>query len=157
MNGLISTLTFFVIVMILGSALGNDMKLETFIAQSIISEKSKEGHRSLEGCIVANLPNVEKGPASPLKVWKYTQGNLVDSTIEDYERAVGKDRSRWPPSTFLFKIKSVTPDSATVEFDTLYNMGISPTSRGGNTQEWTLEMRSGNWVVTGKRTTLFWD
>ena len=137
--------------------MGNDAKLETFIAQSIIREKSKEGHRPLEGCVVVHLPNVEKGPASPLKVWKYTQGNLVDSTIEDYERAVGKDRSQWPSSTFLFKIKSVTPISATVEVDTLYNMGIAPTSRGGNAQEWTLEMRLGSWVVTGKRTTLFWD
>ena len=157
MNGLVSTLAFLVIIIFLGSALGNDVKLETFIARSIISEKSKEGHRFLEGCVVVHLPNVEKGPASPLKVWKYTQGSLVDSTIEDYEKTVGKDRSQWPPSTFLFKIKSVNPVSATVEVETLYNMGISPTSRGGNAQEWTLERRSGSWEVTAKRTTLFWD
>jgi hypothetical protein len=157
MNSLIGILAFFVTIMILGSALGNDVKLETLIAQSILNEKSKEGHRSLEGCVVGYLSNAEKGPASPLKVWKYTQGNLVDSTMEDYERAVGKDRSQWPPSTFLFKIKSVTPVSATVEVETLYNMGITPTSRGGNAQEWTLEMKSGGWVVTGKRTILFWD
>ncbi len=157
MNSLISTLAFFVTIIILGSALGNDAKLETFIAQSIMNEKSKEGHRDLEGSIIVHLPNVEKGPASPLKVWKCMQGKLVDSTIEDYDKAVGKDRSQWPPFTFLFKIKSETPVSATVEVDTLYNMGIAPTSRGGNAQEWTLEMRSGSWVMTGKRTTLFWD
>jgi len=157
MNSLICLLSAFLTAVILSSALGNDTNLEVFIAQSIISEKLKEGHRSLEGCIVAHLPNVEKGPASPLKVWKCTQGNLVDSTIGDYERAVGQDRSQWPPSTFLFKIKSVTPISAIVEVDSLYNMGIAPTSRGGNAQEWTLEMTSGSWAVTGKKTTLFWD
>ena len=158
MSLLVSLVAGFLVLIASSPVQGDDAKLETFIAQSIFNDHVKEPRdRSFEGCIVVHLPNVEKGPASPIKVWKYMQGNLVDAPVEDYEKAVGKDRSQWPPFAFLFKIKSATPTSATVEVDTLYNMGISPSSRGGNAQQWTLETTSGNWLVIDKRTTLFWD
>jgi hypothetical protein len=36
-------------------------------------------------------------------------------------------------------------------------MGIIPTSRGGNVEEWSLKMVSGNWMVTSKRHITNWD
>ena len=159
--GLFIVLVIIFIVVLLSLALSNSTELEEFIAQSIIKENLAEtkGSASLTGSIVARLSNVRiyEGPRTPLRVWKYTGNDLTKDKTEIFRIAIGEDRSKWPPYVFEFDIKRTTPLLATARILTVYDRGITPTSRGGHADTWTLVNILGNWLIVRKGSEVYWD
>lgn len=141
---------------------GPSPELEEFAAQAIIDEQLEQaavGYNSPEGAIVALVVSTKSsdGSVSPLRVWRYSQGQLLEESGEALERALGSDRSDWPSFTFVFTFEAATSRRATIDVHTHYDMGLAPTSRGGNAQIWELEKQSGEWAVTKKEPYGFWD
>jgi len=156
--------TILVVLLLLAPATGcqqqasNELetsKLEEFMAQAIIDDC-----RSPEGVYVAHVvfPSTPDEPISPLRIWKYEQGQLVDGDQDALMLAITSDQpSDWPPSVFLFEFTSVQPDYAEVDVHTLYNMGIMPGSRGGNAAVWKLAKQDDQWTVVNQEVYLYWD
>ncbi len=145
-----------------GTSASVSPELERFAAQAIIDDQLDQaamGYRYPEEAIVAHVVSTkaDRQTIPPLRVWRYTQGELVEESVEALEKALGSNRSDWPSFTFIFMFESVASGHATIDVHTHYNMGLSPNSRGGNAQRWELENRSGEWVVTRKEPYMFWD
>lgn len=141
--------TILVVLLFLALATGCQQQapteLQEFMAQAIIEEC-----RSPEGVYVAHVvsTSVPGESVSPLRIWRYEQGRLVDGDRDGLMLAITSDQpSDWPPSVFLFEFTSVQPDYAEVDVHTLYSMGIMPGSRGGNAAVWELEKQDGQWTV----------
>jgi len=135
-------------------------ELKEYMAQAIIDDQLAHSSRSLEGTFVAHVTEsgLQDESVSPLRIWKYEQGHLVDGELDAFRRAMSsKQPSDWPPFVFLFVFKSVTPDSAAIDVHTYYDMGLMPDSRGGNAAIWELEKQQGRWTVVSKEPYLFWD
>ena len=137
-------------------------ELEEFAAKAIIDEQLDQaaiGFGSPEGAIVACVTTTHGSHESfsPIRVWRYSQGQLMDEHSDALDRACGTDRSEWPSFTFVFAFESVASTRATIDLHTLYQMGRTERSRGGNAQKWELEKQSGAWLVTKKESYMFWD
>lgn len=151
--------TILVVLLLLAPATGCQQQasseLEEFMAQAIIGD-----NLSPEGVYVAHVvfPSAPDEPISPLRIWKYEQGQLVDGDRDALMLAITSDQpSDWPPSVFLFEFTSVKPDSAEVDVHTLYSMGLFPGSRGGNAALWQLAKQDGQWTVVSAEVYLCWD
>jgi hypothetical protein len=159
--GFLSVLTILFLTILVSLVLSNNIKLEEFVAQSIIDENVAEvdDPTSLTGSVIVHLSNavVYEGPSIPLRTWKYMQTNLVEENTAIYQTATGPDRSKWPPLTFEFDVKYFTPLFARIRIFTLYDQGITPTSRGGHADTWTLVNVLGNWLIVNKQSGEYWD
>lgn len=133
----------------------SDSEMEEFVAQAIVDDC-----RSPEGIYVAHVisTSASRESVSPLRIWKYEQGRLVDGDRDAFLLGLTSSQPRdWPPSIFLFAFSSETPDYAVVDVHTLYDMGIMPSSRGGNAATWELEKQDDLWTVVSKEPYMFWD
>ncbi len=140
------------------AATGVSPELEMFIAQAIVDEQANSGYRYPEGAIIAHVVSTDPtGEPVPMRVWRYSQGQLTEEKLEALAQALGDNRAEWPSFTFVFKFGTVTSQHATVEIETYYNMGIAPTSRGGHAERWELEKQGKEWVVAKTDTYMFWD
>ena len=141
--------------------LSNDIKLEEYVAQSIIQENVAEINdpSSVTGSVIVRLSNavVYEGPSIPLRAWRYVQNNLVEEDTAIYQFATGPERTKWPPLTFEFDVRYITPLIARVRLFTLYDRGILPTSRGGHADTWILVNLLGNWLIVNKQSGEYWD
>ena len=133
----------------------SESELEEFMAQALIDDLI-----SPEGVYVARVVSTSAlgGKTSPLRIWKYEQGQLVDGDRDSLLLAITSKRpSDWPPSVFLFQFSSIKADYAEVDVHTLYSTGLFPGSRGGNAAVWQLRKQDSQWTVVSKEPYLFWD
>ncbi len=137
-------------------------ELEEFVAQAIV-EPLRQSRRA-RGVRNSNVPIVAHVAATtsarqtpPLRVWRYYRRRLVETGPDALERALGKDRTQWPSSTFLFSIAMVSSDRAMVRVDTLHDMGLAEWSRGGHSERWELEKHADGWTVLKHRVDRCWD
>ena len=141
--------------LVLGCSGEEPNELEEFVAQAIVDDCS-----SPEGVYVAHVisTSASRESVSPLRIWKYEQGRLVDGDRDTFLLALTSSQtSDWPPFVFLFAFSSETPDYAVADVRTYYDMGIMPGSRGGNAATWELEKQDDQWTVVSKALYLFWD
>lgn len=134
--------------------------MEDFMAQAIIDDQLAQGARSLKGVYVAHMisTSASRESVSPLRIWKYEQGRLVNGDRDAFLLALTSSQpGDWPPFVFLFAFSSETPDYALVDVHTYYDMGIMPGSRGGNAATWELEKQDDQWTVVSKEPYKFWD
>jgi len=110
--------------------------LEEFVVQAIVDEQlnlAANGYRSPEGAIVAHVDETSEYASfnSPIRIWRYEQGQLADVTQAELLRAVkSEQRADWPPFVYLFSFKVDTSEHVTIDIQTLYNQGLSPNGRG---------------------------
>jgi len=130
-------------------------ELEEFVAQAIVDDC-----RSSEGVYVAHVmsTSASRESVSPLRIWKYEQGRLVNGDRDAFWLALTSHQpSDWPPFVFLFAFSSETPDYAVVDVHTYYDKGVMPGSRGGNAATWELEKQDDQWAVVSKEPYILWD
>jgi hypothetical protein len=138
-------------------------ELERFVAQAIIDdqlEQAASGYRSPEGAIVARVVTTtitSTAQLSVLQVWQFQQGQLVTGDTDSFFKALRGNRSDWPSFTYYFAFDFVTADEASVDVNTMYNMGLTTNSRGGNAQKWILEKHANIWSVRTKHPYMYWD
>lgn len=140
------------------TALAMPPELVDFVSQAAIEEQleaAAHGYMSPEGAIVALVSST--GVPIPLQVWRCEQGELINEVTDSFTKAMGNNRSDWPPFTMYFAFESSSLNEATVDLRTWYNMGISESSRGGFAQKIDIGKREDEWVVLTKDTYMYWD
>jgi hypothetical protein len=132
------------------------------VARAILLEEAGgEEPKSLaeEGVIMAACARFDaKGnPVPPFRVWRATGGRLASAGPDALEKALGPERSLWPPLTYVFSVEPAAGGGLQVNLVTHYRGGLAESSRGGHVQKWTLERREKRWRVKEKVTILLWD
>jgi hypothetical protein len=127
-------------------------ELEKLILERFVVCAGGEGASS-KGVIVAyTLPG-----ASTTTVWRCVNGVRTAASETDLARALGPVRADWPGLTRQMWFTSVGPTHATLRSSTLYSMGLSPDSRGGQDSEFELEKTSQGWTVGSGRILMYRD
>ncbi|HXU33498.1 MAG TPA: hypothetical protein VN851_23260 [Thermoanaerobaculia bacterium] len=125
---------------------------EQAIAELVAATSFKDFGRSTEGTVLARFERPEHKKL--LRVWVAEKGTLRAGSTQDLDRAYSSDRSQWPPYTILFTITPVSPNRLTLDVHTRFDMGLTPESRGGSEETWTLTKKGGRWSVTNRETTM---
>ncbi len=123
----------------------SDLALGRTIGQLIASSSEEGGNSSSDGAIVVyQWPSEQIAePGTPKYAWRVRGGKLQPTSYRIMQDAFGTNRAKWPPNTICFAVTETEDGRADVTVDTFYDMGITPTSRGGNSVRWEVE-RHGN-------------
>jgi hypothetical protein len=125
------------------------------LAELVATTAFKDFQRSTEGSVVARFENREQ--REPVRVWVREKGVLREGSRKDLDRAFGKDRKKWPPYTLLYAVSPGATGRYELEISIYYDMGLSPESRGGYSEQWKVACQEGRWVFLSKETTMHWD
>lgn len=141
---------------------GKLQDLEDFVVGAIMDEqvnqrKNVPSLRSLDGAVLAHIEPEAGDRNLPLRVWTYKDAKLLPGTNEDFGKAIGKDRKQWPSYLFTISIVLLKADAADIKVSTIFNMGLSARSRGGNQALWKLVRLDGRWLVIDEKTISFSD
>jgi len=109
------------------------------------------------GSVVSHLTDVHKDSKEAIKIWIIQDGKAVPGNIQDLQQAFGSNRSLWPPKNHLFSVESNTQYEALIRVQTHYDKGISPKSRGGYEEVWTLIKDLNGWEILEKKIVVMWD
>jgi len=135
-------------------------ELEWMLVQEIVKDRERERRsNSPDGSIIAHVAGIKgKTRGQTLRVWRYEQSQTIEVGAGDLSRALGGNRSQWPPYTICFALTFETPTTVNVDVCTWYDMGIVEGSRGGNCGQWTLAKQDDQWsVIQRELEILAWD
>ncbi len=134
-------------------------ELERFILNQILDKESQDHESRAEGIVIARVSTIdyEGWDASPLKVWRIKNGELVQADENTFEKAFHGKQNDWPPSLYLFYFKDLTHSSAVVDVMELYDTGTFPSGRGGMATFWQLQKINEDWQVVSRHDHLHMD
>ena len=124
--------------------------LENCIIKTLLEEAREQS-------IIAHIINVPDRPVVALKILRKKEKILVEEDMEALRKALGDNRSDWPPRTILFTIMDLKKDKAIIMVWEHYSSGITSFTRGGQRQKWEFIKGPEGWKAQNKEILTVWD
>jgi hypothetical protein len=125
------------------------------LAQLVAAESFRSFGESAEGTLLSRFASRESRDAPG--VWVCEKGAVRATERKRLDRALGADRSKWPPYALLFVTFPEGEGRLRLELFVRYDRGRSPQGRGGYEETWHLQRGAGKWTVVKRETPMHVD